>query len=60
MRVFPTVFVLGAVFSLGVALLSAVAILHADTTAWFIGGVFSYVLSVVFASLETTRVGPTA
>jgi hypothetical protein len=45
-------FILGAVLSLGIALLSAVAVIHTDTEAWFIGGVFSYVLSVVVASLE--------
>jgi uncharacterized membrane protein YadS len=44
------IFVLGAIFALGVALLCAVNILHSNTEAWFIGGMFSYVLSVVLAS----------
>lgn len=61
MKTFILICILGAVLSLGVALFSAVGMFHADTTAWFIGGVFAYVLAAALDSLETTRVhGPTA
>lgn len=38
---------------LAIATLSATAVVHTNTLAWFIGGVFAFVLSVLFASYKT-------
>lgn len=44
---------------LAIALLSATAVIHTNTLAWFIGGMFAFVLSVLFASYGSFRVTTT-
>jgi hypothetical protein len=49
---------IASVVCLSIALLSAVAAFHTNTTAWFIGGVLAFVLSVLTASYSLYKPTP--